>query len=612
VLPRGRGLPGDVWSRRHRAIVLLLWGHVAGIAAFGLLIGAGVVHSLFEAAVVAAPGVLAAWDRPRRAVRASFASLGLLTASGVLVHLSGGYIELHFHFFVMVGVMALYQHWAPFLLAVGYVVLHHGIAGVVAPESVYNHPDAIAHPWRWAGIHGAFLTAAAIASLTAWRLNEHQSLHDPLTGLPNRLLLADRLSHTLVSRERREESLAVLFLDLDNFKAVNDTVGHGAADRALVDVAGRLRDQLRPVDTVARLGGDEFAILVDGTADAAEAIHVAERLVRAVRKPLWAGGRRFSLTASVGIAVNGAGLDEAEELLHSADVAMYAAKARGKDRLELFEPEMHAAAVRRLELEAELGHAVESGELVVHYQPIASLASGRIVGMEALVRWAHPTRGLVPPGEFVAIAEEMGLIGSIGRFVLESACRQACSWEARFGSARLWTMSVNLSARQLEDAGLADDVARVLSDTGFDARRLILEVTESALPGETDAALARLSALKALGVKLAIDDFGAGYSSLGYLRRFPIDILKLDRSLVHELESDNRNFELTRAVVALGSILRLSTVAEGIERAEQLARLRLTRCDLVQGFLVSRPLDPDAMDEFLAAAAATEVVRQAA
>ncbi len=601
LIPRGRGLPDDVWCRRHRAVLVLLWAHVVAISAFGMLQGFGAPHSLFEASTVAGAAFLASWDRLGRTARAGFASLGLLTSSAVLVHLSGGYVEFHFHFFVMVALMALYQHWVPFLLAVGYVVIHHGVVGVLDPASVYNHPAALAHPWRWAAIHGAFITAASIVSLTAWRLNEYQALHDPLTKLANGMLLQDRLAHAAAVRRRHEHRVfAVLYLDLDAFKSINDTVGHATADRLLVALARRLETHVRPSDTIARLGGDEFAILLDDVADVSDAARVAERLICAVREPQTVDGKRFCVTASIGIAVADRQVDDAGELLRNADIAMYSAKARGKDRYEIFEPEMHAAAVRRLELEKDLQRAVESSEFVVHYQPIVSLPLGCIVGMEALVRWAHPQRGLVPPAEFIPVAEEIGLIGAIGRFVLESACRQARDWDDRHPSNPPWTMSVNLSGRQLQEPDLAAHVGRVLSETGLEPRRLTLEVTESAMLGETETAIARLGELKALGVQLSLDDFGTGYSSLTHLRRLPIDVLKIDRSFVNGIESERRNFDLLTSIVAVGATLHMRTVAEGVETPDQLTKLMTTGCDLVQGFHLARPLTPEGIDELLA------------
>ncbi len=565
LIPRGLALPDDVWRRRHRAFILLLWAHALGISVFAVGKGYGVSHALLEGSFVAGAAVLASWQRPRRAVRAGFASLGLLTASAELVHLSGGYIEFHFHFFVMVALMALYQHWVPFLLAVGYVVLHHGIVGVLDPTGVYNHPGAWEHPWRWAAVHGFFIAAASIVSLTAWRLNEHQALHDPLTGLANRTLFRDRLLHALARRERQRAALAVLFLDLDDFKNVNDSLGHRAGDELLIEIARRLRYQLRPADTISRLGGDEFAILLEDTGSVSDTVRVAARLLEEMRRPLSIAGAEYTTSASIGIAVAHGDAENADELVHNADMAMYVCKQAGKNRYEIFEPGMHAAAMQRLELERELQRAVEAREFVVHYQPIIDARSGRIAGMEALVRWAHPDRGLVQPHEFIPVAEEIGLIVPIGLLVLESACRQACVWDARYASEPSWTMSVNLSARQLQEPGLADDTARILSGSGFPSGRLVLEVTESAMLGEIGSTIARLEQLKALGVKLAIDDFGTGYSSLSYLRRLPIDILKLDRSFLQGIESESRNFELARAIINLGTTLELRTVAEGGE-----------------------------------------------
>ena len=550
LVPRGRGLPDETWRGRHRVVVLLLWAHAVGITAFGIAKGFGVTHSTFEGAIVAGAALLACWNRFGRVFQAGAASAGLLTASAVLVHLSGGYIELHFHFFVMVGLMALYQHWVPFLLAVGYVVVHHGLVGVLDPTAVYNHPAAWAHPWRWAAIHGGFITAASIVSLTAWRLNEHQALHDSLTGLGNRALFRDRLAHALARGARRDSQLAVLFLDLDNFKSANDTAGHGTGDQVLVAVAARLKAELRQEDTLARLGGDEFAIILEDTEHVSDAARVAQRLVEVTRRPIAVGGRELSIGVSVGIVLDH-GHRDADELVQNADAAMYAAKERGRGRYEIFERRMHVSALRRLELEADLQRAVEADEFVVHYQPIVDVRSGRLAGMEALARWAHPKRGVIPPQEFIAVAEETGLIVPIGRRVLETACRQAARWDEREPTDGSWTLSVNLSPRQLNEPRLPDEIGEILAASGFDPSRLVLELTESAMLGETEATIARFERLKALGVELAIDDFGTGYSSLSYLRQFPIDILKIDRSVLRGVGSDARGFELARAVITL-------------------------------------------------------------
>ncbi|MDP8911365.1 MAG: EAL domain-containing protein [Actinomycetota bacterium] len=598
LVPRGRALPDDVWARRHRGVIVLLWLHAVGITVFGAARGFGLLHTILEGTVIAAAAILAGQINFKRSVRSGIASVGLVTSSAVLVHLSGGYIEFHFHFFVMVIVMALYQDWVPFLLAIGYVVAHHGIVGVLDPTGVYNHEDAIAHPWRWAAIHGVFVVAASCATLMAWRLNEHQSLHDPLTRLGNRVLLRDRVEHALTRRERYGGTIAVLFLDLDGFKSVNDTLGHTGGDNLLAAVAERLLGCVRSIDTVARLGGDEFGILLEDVVDPGEAGKVAERVLEALAAPFAVDTSRVATGASIGIAFSGDGVT-VDDLIRNADVAMYETKRSGRGNYVIFEPAMHATVVSRLELETELAHAIGRNELVLHYQPIVNLGTGAITGVEALVRWMHPRRGLLSPAAFIPVAEESGLIVPIGRWVLREACRQTKSWQDSYATPDL-TVSVNLSPKQLNQPTLIEETALAIADTELDARCLVLEITESAAIGDIDATIATLNALKQLGVRLAIDDFGTGYSSLNYLRRFPVDILKIDRSFAQEIDGSADALALAEAIVGLGAALRLQTLAEGIEESEHRDRFCAMNCELGQGFYFAKPLERDAVDELLA------------
>ena len=599
ALPQGRSLTDDVWRKRHRAILVLLWLHSVGVFSFAFARGYGLPHALFEGSAVGLPALVATWSTPPRVVRAASASFGLLTASAILVHLSGGYVELHFHFFVMVALMALYQDWVPFLVAIGYVVVHHGVVGVLDPHAVYNHPSAWNHPWRWALVHGFFVTAASIVSLVAWRVNEHQALHDPLTDLPNRVLLHDRLRHALAFRGRQDVLLALLFLDLDNFKETNDRLGHAAGDELLVAVAERLRTCVRPSDTVARLGGDEFAIVLEGLTGPADLARAPERILQAMRSPFIVHGTEAATTASIGISVDVDGTSSVEELLHNADIAMYAAKRAGKARFEFFEPAMHVAALERLDLEADLRRAVAAQEFVLHYQPILSLASERIVGLEALVRWAHPTRGVLGPAEFIKLAEETGLIVAIGGWVMDEACRNAKVWQERYPSATPLTIGVNLSGRQLQDPGLLASVQETLRATGLDPSNLVLEITETVMMQDTDTSVARLEELTRLGVRIAIDDFGTGYSSLSYLRRFPIDILKVDKSFVDGVADDPDAAVLAEAIISFGATLQLGTLAEGIETVDQRDRLQAMGCELGQGFHFAKPLPAAEIDSLL-------------
>ena len=415
---------------------------------------------------------------------------------------------------------------------------------------------------------------------------EHQAFHDPLTGLANRALFRDRVEHALARSERDASKVSVLFFDLDDFKTINDSLGHATGDDVLTQVAARLRACLRPEDTAARLGGDEFAVLLE-QAGRAGAIHVAQRFLEAVSVPFSAQQREIVVRASVGIVVAAAGEWTAEELLRNADVAMYAAKGHGKARYEVYEPDMWTAAVERVELESELRRAIENEELFLHYQPIVALDDGRLIGVEALVRWQHPRRGVISPASFVPLAEETGLIGPIGRIVLSEACRQGREWASTHSPIRV---NVNISAKQLQRPDLVDEVAGVLTLTGLDPELLVLEITESTVMRDADESLLRLDQLRKLGISLAIDDFGTGYSSLSYLKRFPIDVLKIDKSFVEGLTGGAEESALIKAIVQIGRTLRLRTVAEGIESADQLAELRRIGCDAGQGYYFSRPL----------------------
>ncbi|HEY3240290.1 MAG TPA: EAL domain-containing protein [Acidimicrobiia bacterium] len=708
--------------------MLLLWLHAAGIFVMALLWDRTVLHASAEAAPLALAAVLAGSTVLPARWRAAAVTVGLVTASAMLVHLSGGLVEMHFHFFVVVALVSLYHDWISYLVALGFVVVHHAVLGTLEPTSVYNHPQAWAHPVKWAVIHGLFVLGASAAAIVNWQLNEsalaaverakqrlgeaqrlahlgswewdiaadcvtwsdelyrvfgldrdellatydirervhpddrdriegvigeaiqkresfsfdhrivrpdgdvrwlqclgnvisddagepvkligsaqdvterkraeealaHQALHDALTGLANRALFQDRLEHALARQDRDGTLSAVLFLDLDDFKTVNDGLGHAAGDLLLVAVAERLGVCLRTSDTAARLGGDEFAILLEGLHHSAEALCAVGRIMDMLREPFSIEGSLLAVTGSIGIAVAGPG-DDPGQLLRHADVAMYRAKAEGKNRFCLFEAGMHEEVVQRLELRAELQQAVETGQLVNHYQPLVDLATGDIVGVEALVRWCHPERGLLAPAAFMAIAEETGLVVPMGLAVLREACDQAREWQALRPGLEV---NVNLSVRQLQDAGLVDEVARCLESTGLDPACLTLEITESVLLADDATAARSLGQLKELGVGIALDDFGTGYSSLSHLERFPVDILKIDKRFVQDLD-DGEAPAITRAILGLGGMLGLKVVAEGIERPEQLEALRALGCRWGQGYLFSRPLSSEATTALL-------------
>jgi diguanylate cyclase (GGDEF)-like protein len=428
-----------------------------------------------------------------------------------------------------------------------------------------------------------------------------QALHDALTGLPNRTLFQDRLEHALARARREQGALAVLFVDLDRFKLINDTLGHAAGDELLIQAAQRLRATLRESDTAARFGGDEFAILLedDSTTDAT---HTAERVIQALQAPFDVRGREVFVSASVGIAASHAGREAAGELLRNADVAMYRAKRQGAGGYRIFEPGMQAALMERLELEADLQRAVEQQEFTVLYQPIMSLERPVMSGFEALVRWSHPTRGLVSPAEFIPLAEETGLILPIGRWVLREACRQAARWQAEYPADQPRTVSVNLSALQLRQTGLVNEVAGALAASGLHPGCLVLEITESVLIQDTDATVAKLRQLRGLGVHLAIDDFGTGYSSLSYIRQLPVDILKIDKSFIDSIHQSAEASAVARAIIRLSHTLNLRTVAEGIEKPAQVEALRRMRCQLGQGYLFAKPLSRAELELLLSAA----------
>jgi diguanylate cyclase (GGDEF)-like protein/PAS domain S-box-containing protein len=426
----------------------------------------------------------------------------------------------------------------------------------------------------------------------------HQAFHDPLTGLANRALFRDRVSHALALAHRQGHPITVLFLDLDDFKKVNDSLGHAEGDRLLIAASERFLSCARTADTVARLGGDEFAILIEHVAGSDGRAGLLERLSSAMAHPFSLSGNQVQVTASIGVAT-ATGDETADDLLRNADVAMYAAKRRGKGRSETYESRMYADLRERLEMEASLRSAIERCELTLHYQPIVSLDSGAIYGVEALLRWDHPRYGHLLPQHFVPLAEETGLIQRLGGWVLTEACRQLHSWRVNYPEIPL-SISVNISGRQLQGSGVVEEMQEALRISGVDAASVVLEITESVLMQQTDAMLERLRQLKELGVRLAIDDFGTGYSSLSYLQRFPIDILKIAKPFVEEVGVGADRSALARAIIGLGDTLKLHTIAEGIEREEQRMALLGLGCALGQGHLFAPAVPPGNIDRLLA------------
>jgi diguanylate cyclase (GGDEF)-like protein len=427
----------------------------------------------------------------------------------------------------------------------------------------------------------------------------HAAFHDSLTGLPNRAMFTELLKAEIESSSRRDDhTFAVLFLDLDRFKNINDSLGHTHGDLLLVAFAERLERTLRPVDTLARFGGDEFAILLSGMTDATDAVRVAQRIQDELSQPFVLDKNSAFATASIGIAFSSTGYDRPDDILRDADIAMYRAKENGKARYEVFDHGMHARAVSRLQLESDLRQAIENNEFCVYYQPIVSLQTGRLAGFEALVRWNHPRRGLVSPADFIPVAEETGLIVPIGQWVLNEACAQVRQWQLDSPSHRNLSLSVNLSARQVAQPDLLDRIKEALATSKLNPHCLKLEITESVVMENAEAAALMFKQLRSLGVQLSIDDFGTGYSSLSYLHRFPLNYLKIDRSFVSRLTTDNDN-AIVRTISTLARNLGMEVIAEGIETEEQYQQLKMLGCEYGQGFLFSRPVNNDSVHHLL-------------
>jgi diguanylate cyclase (GGDEF)-like protein/PAS domain S-box-containing protein len=702
-------------------MTLIVWLHVPALFLFALATGKTLGHSLFE--ITPVTGFALAASRPElgRRGRSAMVCFGLLTSSAILVHLWDGHIEAHFHFFVMVTLLATYEEWFPYLLAFLYVLVHHGVMGALDAASVYDHVAGQAHPWRWAAVHALFISALGVVNIVSWRMNEdardamresdvrfrsafedapigmaivaldgtiqrvngclcaatgrtedelvgsaldaltpekdrdgapwpaeegveterrftradgsvgwglwqhslvhdrgdvpaywvshvldisarkgvehqldYQAHHDPLTGLPNRTLFLQRL-HDLIAKGGDE--VAVLFVDLDNFKLINDSLGHGAGDHLLQVVAERMRRVLRPDDVIARFGGDEFAVTIAAGGETG-ARRVADRLASALRAPVELDGRQRFVTASFGVRSAKTDRADAEALLRDADAAMYRAKELGKARCEIFDASMRERAVERLDLEGALRHALERDELVIVYQPQVELSSGRIFGVEALLRWQHPQRGLVVPSTFIPIAEQTGLIVPIGAHVLTESCRQAAVWARERG--RELSVCVNVSPRQLADESFAGAVGAALATSGLRPELLCLEITESAVMADPAAATAVLERLKTIGVRLAIDDFGIGYSSLSQLKALlPVDTIKIDKSFVDGVTGSGEDHAIVDAVLRLASGLGLAAIAEGVENAEQVDALLALGCSLSQGFHFARPQSPADLEQLL-------------
>jgi diguanylate cyclase (GGDEF)-like protein len=484
------------------------------------------------------------------------------------------------------------------------------VNGAPAGELVATTHDGAPLDLAQLGMLDAFAEHASLALTDARTVEAMQeAFRDSLTGLPNRALFLDRLQHALDVAARRGTELAVLFVDLDRFKAVNDSLGHAAGDELLRAVAVRLSECTRAADTAARFGGDEFAVLLEDDGNGLQPDVVAERIIDSMGRPFPLEGKEVFIGATVGIASADGDAHSPDELLRNADLAMYRAKKEGGGRAATFESAMRTALLARIELEADLRHAVAGGGLSIAYQPVVELRTGRTVAVEALARWRHPTQGSIPPLTFIPLAEEIGVIGELGRWVLAEACRQLAAWREL---APDLVLNVNLSAQQLRDDGLPADVECALRINDLPGEALTLEITESMLLSGDEDAAARLHRLKALGLSIAVDDFGTGYSSLSYLQQFPVDALKIDKSFVDSVAATPQDSALARTIVELGRGMRLETIAEGIESIEQLERLRQLRCELGQGYHFSQPLDGADLTDYLERQFGAQPARRAA
>jgi diguanylate cyclase len=582
-LPEGRSLPEHTWAQRHRMIVRFALVQAIGVGLFGVVRGYSLTLCFLDALLVGTPAVLALYKGVSRRARTISATVSLMFASATIVDLAGGSDVAHFHFFVMVAVVALYQDWTAFGVCILITVVHHAVLGTIDPDIVYGDATERNNPVVWSFIHGAFVLAESIALLIAWKANEQQELSDALTRLPNRTAFVEQLEKSLADPDLL---VSVLFIDIDNFKQINDSVGHHAGDYVLCYLGERLREVVREGDVVARLGGDEFAIYVRG--GVAQAAIVATRLLNVLQESVVIDGRELQVHASIGVADSDlARSRRADDLLRDADLAMYLAKSSGRNRFVTYTAGVDQQVRQRAELATDIHRALEADELELHFQPIVTGSDASLVGVEALLRWRHPVRGLVPPIEFIPLAEETGDIREIGAWVLRTAAAQVAQWQTVIPGCEALRLAVNLSPVQMRDSSLVETITTILHASGLDPRFLTLEVTESMLLLDLEAARRQLHALRALGIRVAIDDFGTGYSSLSYLSRLPADVVKIDQSFVRDLANGSNSVVLVRAVIEMATALNLDVVAEGVEAVPQQVALNELGCPHSQGYLYS-------------------------
>jgi diguanylate cyclase (GGDEF)-like protein/PAS domain S-box-containing protein len=737
LLPRGSTLPDAVWERRHRIMLLVVAVQLVGLTTAGVVLGLAPQRLAYLLGPIVLCALAAAEPTASRRWRGSMLSFAALYCAAALVDLTDGATEAHFGFFVMVAMLAIYEEWVPYLLAIAFVAIHHVVLGTVAPGTIYDHGSAVLSPWTWALVHTGFILALCIVTIASWRLSEesraavaealertrrseeefrgafddaptgvafvgldgrfrrvnrslctltgfteadfetmpledgpdgtpglfvdrhpgdavafegpfrradggtgwglarrstihdaagvpthrilqlldltarrraeedlaHAATHDPLTGLPNRKHF-ERAATEALERLADGESVALLFIDIDDFKVINDSLGHGAGDRLLLVIAQRLRALVHEPDVLARFGGDEFIVLL-ANAGVAEATAMADAVHEVLRMPADLDGERRFVTASVGVTLSDRSPSSAGAMIRDGDAAMYRAKATGKDRHVLFDEALRGAVVRRLELEGGLRQALGDGELELHYQPEFDLGRRTVIGVEALLRWRRRDGTLVEPGEFIPIAERSGLIIPIGRFVFDEAIRQAAAWAEAGGPFAGLLTSVNLSARQLTEPGLVPDVLAAIQRHGVAPASICLEITETAVMSDPDLAIRTLREIKAAGFLIAIDDFGTGHSSLANLGRLlPVDILKIDRSFVHDIGRSREADAIVTAVIDLGRRLGLTVIAEGIEDLAQAALVQRLGCAIGQGYALGAPQPADAIAALLTGDAA--------